>query len=67
MLAAMPKSQKSDDDTAVLFVRGVPRDLLAKMKAAAALHQKTLGEYVQEMCDEHIQELERRGILAKGK
>ena len=47
---------KSDDDSAVLFVRGMPRDLPAKLKGAAALQQKALGEYIQEMCVDHIQE-----------
>jgi hypothetical protein len=52
----MLKSPRSDEDAAVLFVRGMPRDLLAKLKAAAALQQKTLGEYIQEMCTDHVQE-----------
>ncbi len=63
----MPKSPRPDDDAAVLFVRGMPRDLLAKLKAVAALQQKTLGEYIQEMCEAHVQELERKGMLPKGK
>ncbi len=67
MLAPMPKSPRPDDDAAVLFVRGMPRDLLAKLKGAAALQQKTLGEYIQEMCVDHVQELERKGLLPKGK
>ena len=67
MLVLMPKLSKPDDDTAVLFVRGMPRDLLAKLKAAAALHQKTLGEYVQEMCEAYVQELEKKGVLPKNK
>lgn len=57
----MPKLPKLEDDSAVLFVRGMPRDLLAKLKVAAALHQRTLGEYIQEMCMVHTQELERKG------
>ena len=67
MLAAMSKLPKPDDDSAVLFVRGMPRDLLAKLKGAAALQQKTLGEYIQEMCEGHVRELERKGVLPKGK
>jgi hypothetical protein len=67
MLASMAKSLRSDEDAAVLFVRGMPRDLLAKLKAAAALRQKTLGEYIQEMCFDHVQELERKGLLPKGR
>ena len=67
MLAPMPKLPRPEDDAAVLFVRGMPRDLLARLKAAAALQQKTLGEYIQEMCESHVQELERKGLLPKGK
>jgi predicted HicB family RNase H-like nuclease len=62
----MAKPVQSDDG-AVLFVRGMPRDLLAKLKAAAALQQKSLADYIKEMCQEHVQELERKGILPKGK
>ena len=67
MLALMPKSPRGEDDAAVLFVRGMPRDLLAKLKAVAALQQKTLGEYIQELCMDHVQELEKKGILPKTK
>jgi hypothetical protein len=67
MLAAMSKPRGPAEDVAVLFVRGMPRELLAKLKAAAALHQKTLGEYIQKMCVEHVQELERKGTLPKTK
>jgi len=63
----MPKSPQSDEDAAVLFVPGMPGELLAKLKAAAALHQKTLGDYIKDMCEEHVQELEKKGLLPKGK
>ncbi|HXT67425.1 MAG TPA: hypothetical protein VN657_11605 [Nitrospiraceae bacterium] len=63
----MPKAPRSDEDAAVLFVRGMPRDLLAKLKAAAALNQKTLGDYIKDMCEEHVQEQEKKGLLPKGK
>ena len=56
---------KSDDEAAVLFVRGVPRDLLVKLKAAAALQQMTLGDYINVMSEAHVQELEKKGILPK--
>jgi predicted DNA-binding protein len=63
----MPKTLRSDDDAAVLFVRGMPRDLLAKLKATAALRQMTLGDYIKELCEAHVQEMEKKGILPKGK
>ena len=28
---------------------------------------ETLEEYIQEMCETHVQELERKGLLPKGK
>ncbi|BCA53942.1 hypothetical protein W02_10820 [Nitrospira sp. KM1] len=67
MLALMARLAKLDNDAAVLFVRGMPRQLLAKLKAAAALHQKTLGEYVQELCEVHVQGLERKRLLPRRK
>lgn len=67
MLAPMPISTKPDDDAAVLFVRGVPRELLNRLKGAAALQGKTLADYIQQMCQAHIDELEKKGILPKSK
>ncbi|HKO30488.1 MAG TPA: hypothetical protein VJU54_05085 [Nitrospiraceae bacterium] len=61
----MARLIKPDTDAAVLFVRGMPRDHEAK--AAAALGQKTLGDYIKELSEVHVQELERKGILPKGK
>lgn len=67
MLTDMSKRSGSGEDAAVLFVRGMPRELLAKLKAAAALHRQTLGEYIQAMCEAHVQELEKKGLLPKPK
>ena len=61
---------KSDDDSAILFVRGMPRDLPAKLKGAAAFQQKTLGSTSKKcvlIIFRNIQELERKGILPKQK
>ena len=63
----MPKPPKSDGDAAVLFGRRMPRDLLATLKAAAALQQKPPGDSIKEMSEGHVQELERKGSLPKGK
>lgn len=63
----MVKSSKTEDDAAVLFVRQFPKGLLAKLKAAAALDGKTLGQYIQNMCEAHVTDLERRGQLPKTK
>ncbi len=71
MLApTMAKTSRSDDekdDTSVLFIRGVPRAMQAKMKAMAALNQQSLGQYVMDLFEKHLEELERKGMLPKGK
>jgi predicted DNA-binding protein len=65
----MPKPKRTDEtrDTAVLFVRHMPRHMLARLKAAAALNNQTLGDYVVELFEIHLEELERKGLLPKGK
>ncbi len=62
----MPKRTQSHN-AAVLYARGAPRELAQKLKAAAALHGKTLQAYLLEVLQAHVQELERKGILPKGK
>lgn len=39
----------------------------AKMKAMAALNQQSLGQYVMDLFEKHLEELERKGMLPKGK
>lgn len=66
----MPKIMRPDeekDGTSVLFIRGVPRTMQAKMKAMAALNQQSLGQYVMELIGKHLEELEKKGLLPKGK
>lgn len=67
ILAAMPNSMKSDEEAGVLFVRQFPKGLLAKLKAAAVLNGKTLSRYMEELCEAHVEELERKGQLPKSK
>jgi hypothetical protein len=66
----MGKTSRSDDekdDTSVLFIRGVPRIMLAKLKAMAALNQQSLAQYVTDLFEKHLDDLERKGMLPKGK
>ena len=43
------------DDTTVMFIRGMPRDMVARLKAAAALNQQTLGDYLRVLFTDHLQ------------
>jgi hypothetical protein len=54
-------------ESGVLNLRDVPKDLVAKLKAAAAFAQKPLKQYVIAVLQEHVIDLEKRGTLPKSK
>jgi predicted HicB family RNase H-like nuclease len=58
---------KPTSELTVLNLRGMPKDVVAKLKAAAALQQKSLTAYVSDLLKNHVQELEKKGLLPKGK
>ena len=45
----------------------MPKDLIAKVKAAAAPEHAPLNEYVTRILNHHVTELEKKGLLPKGK
>ncbi len=63
---AMTRSDREYENT-VLYVRGTPRDLARKLRAAAALAGKGLPGYILSVLQEHVTELERKGLLPKSK
>ena len=48
-------------------MREIPRDLMRKVKMAAAHEGKTVKEFLLELARAKVEELERKGILPKGK
>lgn len=51
-----------DKDTKDLLIRGVPLELAEKLKTAAALHRKTAKDYLIQLFEAHIQDLEAKGL-----
>ena len=49
------------------IVKGVPRNLMHRMKVAAAIQKKTLKQLLFELSEQHLEELEKKGLLPKGK
>jgi len=47
--------------------RDIPRGLMAKVKMAAAYERKTVKQFLMDLARDRIRELEKRGILPKGK
>lgn len=52
------------------LLRGLPSDVADKLKVAASLHRTSMREYILEILEAHLKELERKGVsltLPKGK
>lgn len=55
-------------DTTVLYLREFPVDLSRKLRAAAALSgSRGMRTYLIEILQAHVAELEKKGLLPKGK
>ena len=63
---AMPKKTPKDIP-ASLNLRNIPRNTLFRLKMAAAAEQRTVKDLVLELIEEKIQDLEKKGLLPKGK
>jgi plasmid stability protein len=55
------------EEITVLNLRDMPKDLIAKLKAAAALEHASLKDYVTALLQHHVADLEKKGLLPKGK
>jgi plasmid stability protein len=66
-MGTLPPEMKKRDEFTVLNLRNMPKDLVAKLKAAAALQHKSLTAYVADLMQDHVQDLEKKGLLPKGK
>ncbi|MDR4483844.1 MAG: hypothetical protein R3B95_11630 [Nitrospirales bacterium] len=62
----MPKGRNHEAGSTVLYLRGTPKEVARKLKAVAALQGKSLTDYVKDLLQEHVAELEKKGQLPKG-
>jgi porphobilinogen deaminase len=51
--------------TGTWIVKDVPRELMHRVKVAAAVQRKTVKQLLFDLAEAHLQELERKGILPK--
>jgi porphobilinogen deaminase len=51
--------------TGTWIVKDVPRELMHRVKVAAAVQRKTVKQLLFDLAEAHLQELERTGILPK--
>jgi hypothetical protein len=66
LLSAMP-AKAPPNDTAAVHIRGIPRETFFRLKMAAAAEKKTVRELLLELIEDKIQELEKKGLLPRGK
>jgi hypothetical protein len=62
----MARKDKTDHQ-GTINIRGVPKDLVYRIKQAALLERRTVKAFLLTLAEERIQELERKGILPKPK
>jgi len=60
-------SRTPPEGTGAWNFRGIPRDLMRKVKMAAAHEGQTVKDFLINLAEAKIQEFERRGVLPKGK
>ena len=63
----MPKSKKVASNGGAWIFRNIPRDLMKRAKIAAAVEGTSIKALLLRALDEHLQELEKKGLLPKGK
>jgi hypothetical protein len=61
------KRQDKTDHQGTINIRGVPKDLIYRLKQAAAVERRTVKGFLLVLAEERIQEMERRGVLPKNK
>ena len=69
-LPFMPKAKppkEPNDEPGTWIFRDIPRDLMRRAKAAAAIQGTSVKQLAMDLMEEHLKELDRKGILPKGK
>jgi len=66
-LSRMSKGKPQDEKAGSWVFRDIPRDLMHRMKVAAAVERKSVKQLLIDLSRIHLEELERKGLLPKGK
>lgn len=60
-------ARTTPEGTGAWNFRDIPRDLMRRVKMAAAHEDKSVKEFLIELAETKIQDLERKGILPRAK
>lgn len=61
------EKDRTEDESGVWNFREVPRDAIVKAKIGAALQGTSVKAFLVSLVDAHWQQLEKKGLLPKGK
>ena len=68
LLHSRPMPRKaSAKDVGAINIRDVPKDLLHRVKLAAAVERRSVKGFLLALAEERIQDLEKKGLLPKGR
>jgi hypothetical protein len=60
-------SKEETEKTGTWIVKQVPQALMRRVRMAALAQNKTVRQLLMELVQEHLTELERKGLVPKGK
>jgi len=63
----MPKGKVLEGKGGSWVFRDIPRHIMQRMKIAAAVERKSLKQLLLDLSEAHLKELEKRGLMPKGK
>jgi porphobilinogen deaminase len=63
----MSRGKGPDEKAGSWVFRDIPRDLMHRMKVAAAVQRKSVKQLLIDLSKDHLEELEKKGLLPKGK
>ena len=63
----MSKAKPSQEKAGSWVFRDIPRDLMHRVKVAATIQRKSVKQLLMELAEAHLDDLERKGMLPKGK
>ena len=63
----MSKSKSQDEIAGSWVFRNIPRDLMHKVKVAAAVERKSVKQLLIDLSRAHIEEMEKNGQLPKSR
>ncbi len=67
VICASMKAKSDLEKTGTWIIRHIPADLMRRTRMASLAERKTVRQVVMDLVEAHLQELERKGILPKGK